>query len=177
MYGYIEEIQNVILYQPKSKPDLMELINTTSISLSSIDISLLTDLSAVCKNTIRKDFSGIEKWNVSHVTNMSYMFENTSFNENISNWNVSNVKNMSYMFKNSNFNQPINNWNVSNLVSISEMFMNSPFNHNLNNWDSNKFQFLENIFKNTPLEETKNYPNWYKKLLLKKDENYGIIWV
>ncbi|MBR6611821.1 MAG: BspA family leucine-rich repeat surface protein, partial [Campylobacter sp.] len=45
------------------------------------------------------DFSGIEEWDVSHVTDMNNMFQSaTSFNQPLDNWDVSNVTNMSGMF-------------------------------------------------------------------------------
>ena len=40
---------------------------------------------------------------------MSYMFFISKFNKDIHNWNVSNVINMSNMFSNSEFNQDIRN--------------------------------------------------------------------
>jgi hypothetical protein len=43
----------------------------------------------------------------------------------IRNWNVSEVTDMSWMFTNSAFNQPIGNWNVSDVTDISWMFTNS----------------------------------------------------
>jgi len=41
---------------------------------------------------------------------MSSMFEDSTFNGNISNWDVSNVTTMSYMFEYSEFNQDISSW-------------------------------------------------------------------
>ena len=38
------------------------------------------------------------------------MFEDSTFNGNISNWDVSNVTTMSYMFEYSEFNQDISSW-------------------------------------------------------------------
>ena len=43
-------------------------------------------------------------WDVSNVTDMSFMFCDSEFNGDISNWNVSNVTDMSYMFCDSEFN-------------------------------------------------------------------------
>ena len=44
--------------------------------------------------TIEK-YGHIQDWNVTHVTNMSYLFANEDdFNEDISNWDVSKVENM-----------------------------------------------------------------------------------
>jgi len=43
----------------------------------------------------------------------------------IRNLNVSDVTDMSWMFTNSSFNQPIGNWNISDVTDISWMFTNS----------------------------------------------------
>ena len=59
-------------------------------------------------------------WDVSNVTNMSYMFYHSKFNQNISNWNVSNVTTMKYMFgRASNFNQNLSSWNTVNVTNCS----------------------------------------------------------
>ena len=62
------------------------------------------------------DISG---WNVSNVTNMSWMFANSSFNQDISGWDVSSVTNMSWMFANSPFNQNITGWDVLNVTECA----------------------------------------------------------
>ena len=44
-------------------------------------------------------YSFINDWDVSKITDMSYLFEGKiNFNSDISNWNVKNVIDMSYMF-------------------------------------------------------------------------------
>ncbi|WP_201798951.1 BspA family leucine-rich repeat surface protein, partial [Helicobacter trogontum] len=72
----------------------------------------------------REDFSGIEKWNVSNVKNMSAMFLNaTSFNQPLDSWNVSKVKDMNSMFAGAkSFNQPLDSWNVSKVTNMNNMF-------------------------------------------------------
>ena len=48
---------------------------------------------------IIEKYGEINDWNVSAITDMSYLFENKKeFNENISDWDVSNVTNMECMF-------------------------------------------------------------------------------
>ena len=48
----------------------------------------------------------------------------TSFNQSLNKWNVSNVTNMKFMFcAAESFNQPLNNWNVSNVEDMEGMFI------------------------------------------------------
>ena len=71
-------------------------------------------------------------WDVSNVTDMSYMFPYTKFNQDISLWNTSKVKNMSYMFSHITFNQDITSWNTSSVTSMKGMFeSNTSFKQNI----------------------------------------------
>lgn len=63
---------------------------------------------------------------VSNVTNMSKLFEDSAFNGDISNWDVSNVTDMSVMFAWSNFNSDSYNWDVSNVTDKCKMFFRCP---------------------------------------------------
>ena len=47
---------------------------------------------------------------VSKITDMSYLFDDTNFKGDISKWDVSNVKNMSGVFQYSDFNGDISDW-------------------------------------------------------------------
>jgi surface protein len=82
-------------------------------------------------------------WNVSSVTNMSYMFnQTTSFNNggssSINGWDVSNVVNMQGMFQSATaFNQNIGSWNVSNVTNfISFMLLKTDLDYSAANLDS-----------------------------------------
>ena len=59
-------------YSPKTKRELQELIKDESIYLGDIDTSLITDMSNLFdgSHVYRRDFSGIESWDVSNVVNM-----------------------------------------------------------------------------------------------------------
>ena len=158
-------------YKPETKQELEQLVYTDGIKLYDVDTSLITDMSELFHNSTRKDFEGIEDWNVSNVEDMSYMFahmsydsyENRSkakFNHNLNNWNVSKVKHMSFMFYYcQDFNQPLDKWDVSNVQDTFRMFDNcKKFNQPLNSWNvsnvtnmSGMFQVAENF--NQPLDK------------------------
>lgn len=73
---------------------------------------------------------------VSCITNMSSLFANSQFNGDISNWNVSNVTDMSYMFyKNFDFESDINKWDVSNVKDMRCMFAKTySFDQDISKW-------------------------------------------
>ena len=54
---------------------------------------------------------------------MSYLFEYSDFNGEISKWDVSNVTIMHMMFAWSKFNGDISDWDVSNVTNMESMFL------------------------------------------------------
>ena len=70
---------------------------------------------------------------------MNGMFYNSAFNQSISSWDTSNVTDMTYMFGNSQFNQPINtngnSWNTSKVTSMNGMFYGAAFNQYIGGWN------------------------------------------
>ena len=135
---------------PKDRKELMKLVNDKNIHLGDIDTSKITDMSWLFYGSYRYDFSGIEKWDVSNVTNMNKMFwKCTSFNQSLNNWNVSKVTDMKDMFSGcSSFNQPLNKWNVSNVTNMSGMFQGcSYFNQPLDKWDVSKVAIMYSMFR------------------------------
>jgi surface protein len=141
--------------------------------LSCVCTSLVTDMSWLFGSEDDVDFNQkIGNWDVSNVTNMSFMFyrvysfnqplklwdvakvttmegmfyNNSSFNQPIGNWDVSNVTNMSGMFMESAFRQPIGDWDVSNVTSMSSMFSYTPFNQPIGDWDVSNVRNMENMF-------------------------------
>jgi len=121
-------------------------------------------------------YGNIEEWDVSNVTNMSFMFWNAlAFNKNISKWDVSSVTNMSHMFWNANaFNQDIFNWDVSNVTDISGMFRSAEaFNQNISKWDVSNVTDMSFMFSNANAFN-QDISNWnvsndpYRKNIIKK---------
>ena len=147
-------------YVPKNRKELKELVDDESNHLGDIDVKnvdYFTELFAFSK---RKDFSGIENWDVSHVKDMRGMFQYCyHFNEPIGKWNVSKVTDMSKMFYEcKKFNQPLDRWNVENVVDMSFMFANCEnFNQPLNKWNVSKVKYIQGMFEyckkfNQPLD-------------------------
>ncbi|RDU61728.1 hypothetical protein CQA53_09830 [Helicobacter didelphidarum] len=186
-------------YHPQNRDELVKLVRDESINLSDIDTSKITNMAWIfssitkkscesiknnidewidlksCINTAgnRKNFQGIETWNVSNVATMEGMFawSESQFNENISSWNVSKVTNMGYMFAGTlAFNQPLDKWNISNVKNMAYMFGESnSFLQNLDSWNVQNVKNMKFMFAQSKIEieslkfEGKNmFPKWYK---------------
>ncbi|TEY00743.1 BspA family leucine-rich repeat surface protein [Campylobacter sp. US33a] len=138
-----------LYFTPKTRVELKELIEDESIYLGDIDTSNITDMSYLFQYSTRKDFSGIENWDVSKVENMSGMFRKAYyFNQNISSWDVSDVKDMSAMFRGAeSFNQPLDTWDTSNVKSMNRMFHNAiSFNQDISGWDVSNVEDMTGMF-------------------------------
>lgn len=112
--------------------------------------SSLADLSSLFDNEFLQTFNGdISAWDVSDVSNMSWMFKGAqSFNQPLNDWDVSNVISMDRMFGVAIlFNQPLNDWDVCNVESMNSMFAeNYSFNQPLNDWDVCNVENMFNMF-------------------------------
>ena len=91
---------------PQTREELAELVHDDDVHLGSINTSRITDMSylfSTCNKSTdepglpeRRNYFGIETWDVSHVEDMAMMFKNAdSFNYKLpNNWNkISGFKN------------------------------------------------------------------------------------
>ena len=78
----------------------------------------------------------IGTWDVSRVTDMTGLFQNTSFNENINDWQVGQVTDFSSMFAGAEqFNQPLNKWSIKT-TTLWGMFKGAKsFNQDIRGWN------------------------------------------
>ena len=132
-----EAINQACKFHPETKEELQELVDDPKVYLGDIDTSEITNMVYLFYCSKREDFSGIEKWDISKVTDMSGMFlQCTAFNQPLDNWDVSSVKNMNSMFYGcENFNQDISSWDVANVKDMCWMFAwCKKFNQSLNAW-------------------------------------------
>ena len=149
-------------FTPENKKELLKLCNDLTVSLGDIDTSKITDMSELFMDSHRKDFSGIETWNVSKVTDMSHMFHGKSLkNIDFKQWNTSSLENMSCMFIEAELSginlscfdtskvkdfyacfvscffvsdPKIGSWNVQSGENFAGMFLNSNFKFDISNW-------------------------------------------
>ena len=139
---------------PENKDELMKIIKFYSKkyskhSLNWLNVSGITDMSHLFEET---RYNGdISKWDTSNVTNMRCMFRFAkSFNQPIGDWNVDKVTDMSYMFFNaSTFNQYIGDWDVSSVTNMHLMFnCAKKFNQPISNWNVSNVTDMFRMFCN-----------------------------
>ncbi|MDA7759811.1 BspA family leucine-rich repeat surface protein [Amylibacter sp.] len=124
--------------------------NAFNQDISTWDVSSVTDMDNMFLDNTGFNNGGVSlNWSdTSSVTNMARMFEDSSFNQDISSWNTSSVTTMAKMFMGaSSFNQDVRNWNTSNVIWLNGMFLNSTsFNQDIRGWDVNKVDNFNSMF-------------------------------
>jgi len=117
-------------------------------SMDKWDVSSVTNMGYMFQGATSFD-QPIGKWDMLRVTNMSYMFQSaTSFDQPICNWSVSSVTDMTEMFFDAtSFDQPIGNWNVSRVTDMYGMFLGAgSFDQPIGNWDVSRVTDMTGMF-------------------------------
>jgi len=125
---------------------------------NDVDTSLITTMSYLFNNSkFNGDISG---WKFPNVRHMNSMFNGaTAFNRPIGNWKFPNVIGMSYMFAGAtSFNQDIGKWEFPNVNNMSNMFEGATsFDQNISGWNVESVTYTGDMFKNCPIKK-KNKP-------------------
>lgn len=117
-------------------------------NMNGWDVSSVTDMSWMFADASAFD-QDIGGWDVSSVTNMYRMFYQAhGFNQDIGDWNVSSVTNMKEMFPDANaFNQDIGDWDVSSVTNMFGTFAGmSVFNQDIGRWDVSSVTDMRYMF-------------------------------
>ena len=158
-----------ILYTPKTKLELTELLNkllnSGETNLNCIDVSKIENMNSLFIKYNDIDNIDISEWDVSNVVNMNMMFDNCKkFNCDLSNWDVSNVKTMNGMFDNCKkfTGKGLENWDVSNVTNISYMFIGcEKLICDLSDWDVSNVKDKNMELTFYKCNSLKNKPSWY----------------
>ena len=177
---------------PKDLRELQEIVKDESVYLGDIEIpkniTSLADLFIF--NRKRKDFSGLETWDVSHITDMSGMFDDCKnftgkevenwdvskvtnmglmfvdcekFNANLSKWDIRSVEKTAFMFQNcKNFTgKGLERWNTKNIENMMGMFKGcEKFNIDLSFWKTNNLKKMMYVFQNCKSFTGKGLERW-----------------
>ena len=141
-----EDLKNKIqkLYKEQGEGDTLD--------VSSLANLICDDFSNLFSGYVRvKQIIGLEKWDVSNVKDMRFMFQDCKkFNSDLSKWDVSNVEDMRFMFSGcKKFNCDLSKWNVSSVKDMRFMFVNCDnFNSDLSKWNVSKVTNMKFMFQN-----------------------------
>lgn len=122
--------------------------NLTVSATDAPNLSAVTNMSAMFQQTAitNNDFTS---WNTSNVTNMGGLFNGSLFTGDISTWNTSNVTNMGGTFNNGLFNGDITAWDVSSVTNFSSMFNGArSFNQDISGWNTSSATTFAYMFYN-----------------------------
>ncbi|ADR24635.1 putative lipoprotein, PARCEL family [Mycoplasma leachii PG50] len=109
----------------------------------------VNSLSKVFNQITSTNVGGIEKWDVSRVCQMSFLFDGAkNFNHDISNWDVKILRDANSMFAdNAKFNQNLGKWKPYNLAFARKMFARAKvFNQDLSSWQTSHVYNMEQMF-------------------------------
>ena len=126
----------------------------------------ITNMSSMFKNTLLTDLSVLKDWNTSNVTDMTAVFQNVSATDvDLSNWDVSSVTNMSYMFdgmrKLTNLN--VSGWDTSKVTQMQYLFRNCTNLvdiKGIENWDTTLLSNAMQVFDGTSSLTTIDLSGW-----------------
>lgn len=132
--------------------------------ISLWDVSNVTNMSGMFEES---DFDGdLSKWDVSRVQTMESMFDNSKYtgeNGDISEWDISNVRDMAFMFyENTEYKGDISYWDVSNVKNMDGMFKDSSYGGDILMWHISKDCSIEAMLAGSQIYRTGRYPKYLR---------------
>ena len=137
----------------------------------------------------------IKNLDISNLSDLGYMFADSTFNDNLNGWDVSGINNMSYTFFGSSWNnglpagedgeivgstKNILDWDVSNVLSMRGMFEhNKAFNALIDNWNLSTIRNMDSMFRNAS-SFNRDLSRWYVLNIRERPVNFddnAIKWV
>ena len=132
---------NGVEYTVVDNTTIGQQIEAENYNLATTKVTDMSDMFA--ESVFNQD---IGDWDTSSVTNMNEMFYGSVFNQDIGGWVTSSVTNMAGMFEESDFNQDIGDWDTSNVTDMSYMFDGSVFNQDIGGWDTSSVTNMRYMF-------------------------------
>ena len=124
--------------------------NVTSIDLSKLDTSNVTNMLGVFENCVNVETINVSTWDTSNVTTMKELFQSCFKLKSIdvSGWNTSSVTNMDYLFNTCKALETLNvsTWNTSNVTKFTQLFsnMDSLKTLDIGSWNFGKANLSDN---------------------------------
>lgn len=129
----------------------MDFSGSAGFTISAALPTRFTSLSGLFANSTATNYSGLENWDVSNVTDMSALFQNAvNFNQNLSSWKTSQISTLENTFSGCvNYNQPMGTWKTSTCRNMKGTFRGcAVFNQDLSTWDVLRVSTFAEMFMN-----------------------------
>lgn len=121
--------------------------NMTIEATDAPDLSAAGDLTYMLRGTgvTTEDLSG---WDVSQISSLLGLFQDTSFNGNITTWDVSHVERFDALFyADPIFDQNISGWDTSSATNMNALFFHdAAFDQDISGWDVSQVTDMADMF-------------------------------
>ena len=115
--------------------------------ISGWDVSNVTDMSYLFHYTLGTS-QDLTQWDTRKVTNIEGILWHSGATVDISTWDISNVTNASYLFYQAlSFNGDISEWDTSSVTNMTQMFYDAKsFNQDISKWDTSSVTNMHYMF-------------------------------